>query len=351
MTKRVRFSVFSSERILLEMPPNRSSSRKTGTDSHAPNRTIREFAEKWQRPVALFALFITVLIFLIQHYQTLDTIQKNAGRIQQDVTNVSQRVDKTNEEVSGVRSRVDQIVGQLEVLRPFMESIVQSQMKKSSGLPIREFERNLPSLRATLSQARLLEVKSPPELLSSLSTKLEAARVSAPNYWPAAAELISYRSENSSSKFASAMSSENLPICTTTILHPGPVISVPSPTKIIFELPFYEHCKVMLDDPAQDAEINRQVEARAAAGIALKNALVQYRGGEISIRLLQDAHDANRKISSLVFVNCVFDLAAPENPSPPSEEVLRTLLRSRSGDILVTPGTHLIRVPPSPPLQ
>jgi hypothetical protein len=145
------------------------------------------------------------------------------------------------------------------------------------------------------------------------------------------------------------MSVENLPVCTTTTLHPSQVISVPSPTKFTARLPFYEHCKVMLDDPAQEEEIKQKMRfGGGGAGIAFYNALVQYRGGEISIPLLQDSHDPNRKISSLAFVDCTFDLMATQNPSPQAEEILWTLLLNTSGDFLLPPASTVWLIPPSP---
>jgi hypothetical protein len=291
------------------------------------------------------AIAVTVVVFLFDHIRE--------DRKNETTLAISQGLEPIWTYVRETRGRIERIDGELDVLRPLMESTIEGQLKKSSALTPKEFEEGLPNLYQALNQARAVGVKPEPKLLSALATKLANARTSAIGYWPATAEFISYRSQFSTvqKKAAKSTSGNAFPVCTETELHPAKVISVPSPTKITFELPYFENCKLKLDDAEQQAQINRLLKTKAATGIAFKDSLVEYTGGEINIDLFQDAHDQSRKISSLLFINCTFDLRAYGSPSHNAEAILLDLLLNANGDLAVVPGHELRMVPVNPSPQ
>lgn len=303
---------------------------------------------------AVVAILVTVVFFLF-------------GHIREDIKNdttitLSEGLEPIRTSIRESQGRIEKIDGELEVLLLLVASTIEGHLKKSSTLAPKEFEEHLSSLYQALTQAKLVGVKTEPKLISALATKLARADTSTPRYWPTTAEFVSYRSIFSAVPRAEAKSAQasarspagsgyrNTPIsvCTETELHPAKVISVPSPTKFTFELPFFENCKLTLDDAAQQTQINRLLKSQAASGIAFKDSLVEYKGGEINIDLFQDAYDPNRKISSLVFINCTFDLTATERPSRNAEVILRDLLLNTSGDIAILPGHKLQVVPINP---
>lgn len=291
------------------------------------------------------AIAVAIAFFLFDHIRE---DSKNEATIA-----VSQGLEPTRTSISAIQGRIERIDGELEVLRPLLESAIERRLKKSSSLASKEFEEDLPNLYQTLNQAKLVNAKPQPKLLSALATKLANARTSATGYWPATVEFISYRSISSTvRKVAAKPASDNgttaIPRCTETELHPAIVISIPSPTKLTFDLPYFENCRFNLDDAEQQVQINRLLRSKAAAGIAFKDSLVEYTGGEINIDLLQDAHDQNRNISSLVFTNCIFDLRANGRLPHKAEAILRDLLLNTNGDIAVVPG-HEPRIVPLDP--
>jgi hypothetical protein len=259
---------------------------------------------------------------------------------------VRQAVVPISGEVTSVRSRLDTIDGELKILAPEIESLLLSKFKKFASQPVKDVAKNLAEFHQSVKAARLLKVRSSPELLKQVSLKLSKVNRADPDYWPATAEFISYRSENLLPRLAGKVRAQNLPKCIDQSLKPSVVIAVPAPNKVSFDLPYYEDCKFTLDDPTDEARVNQDL-ARNATGVAFKNALIEYHGGEISIQLLQDSKNPNRKISSLVFENCVYDFTMTQNPSPAAEKILNILLLETSGDIAIPPGTSIRLIPSS----
>jgi hypothetical protein len=68
-------------------------------------------------------------------------------------------------------------------------------------------------------------------------------------------------------------------------------------------------------------------------------------GGPIQIAFLQDADNPSRKISPLVFTNCLFDVSFSGTPPADAQEVLKILLLNQNGNIAVPPGTTVRPVP------
>ncbi len=82
----------------------------------------------------------------------------------------------------------------------------------SASKPIAQFKASLPELHSSLTVAQKQNVKVSPTLIADLQSKLATVGPDAPNYWPAAADFVSYRSFNNATWSPPA----NLPNCRDT---------------------------------------------------------------------------------------------------------------------------------------
>src|SRR5947208_9499585 len=119
----------------------------------------RKWADKWRSLLtvtgAVVGAFLAAGSFFLEDHNKISKIQTDS----QTISEISNKINATNEVVSAIRGRVDNIDGQLEILRPLVEFEIQSRLKKSSALPLRDFQRDLPNLHPVLKQARILGVR------------------------------------------------------------------------------------------------------------------------------------------------------------------------------------------------
>jgi hypothetical protein len=91
-------------------------------------------------------------------------------------------------------------------------AVVESRMAKQglvyqASLALSDFKSALPDLRSSLADARETKLAIPAEVLNNLKQKLLATPENATDYWPAAAELISYHS----STVATTLTNDSFP--------------------------------------------------------------------------------------------------------------------------------------------
>jgi hypothetical protein len=105
-----------------------------------------------------------------------------------------ERPDGVNASLKRIEQKEDVTNATLVALQPFIQDLVRHQMDSVSKLSPEVLERNLPAVTNVLQVARSENVQIHPDLSDSLRKNFLQVPQDAAGYWPAAAELVSYRS-------------------------------------------------------------------------------------------------------------------------------------------------------------
>jgi hypothetical protein len=202
-------------------------------------------------------------------------------------------------------------------------------------LPQNAFENSLSKLSSFIAKARRENVKVSPQVVGDLQQKMLATDAQTPGFWPAAAELISYRSEATANNFTT---SANLSNCTDSDPIPMRVAEV-GPGGSIRKLTsaYYENCRFTLDSAQDDLRINGLL-LTTVVNIEFRHCLIVYRGGAFALITYKDAktipleggtgHGATIGYNgpTLQFTQCLFDFSVSREIPKDGQETIRVLL-------------------------
>src|ERR1039458_930089 len=167
----------------------------------------------------------------------------------------------TKDKLDTISDRLDKIDGRLA------KQAVVSQ----SSLPLAEFKATLPDLSDALATVSQQKIAIPSNVVSDLRQKVATTDAQAPGYWPVAAELVSYHSQD-------ALVRPNLPNCTDH----EPVPMQVNATKTGIHNAYYENCRFTLDSASDDAKVN-DILIEEAFALDFRHCLIVYRGGDINL--------------------------------------------------------------------
>lgn len=267
-------------------------------------------------PLALLGMLITVSIFAASGMTKNTAFQ----------TRTEDRLKIIEDTIVGIRG-----------------DLAKQSMINHASLPLSDFKANLPDLGVAIATARQQQAKVSPTIISDLQQKLvatagtNASAVESPNFWPTAAEFISYRSEVTTGNFKS---SAGIPNCTDSDPNPFKVTEV-GPIGNVKKIAnaYYENCRFTLDSPQDDSRINTILEKKFPT-IEFRHCLIIYRGGDftlITYRSMKDVPTTATKGSgkglridyngpALQFVQCLFDFSMSNNVPKNGQELTRLLL-------------------------
>lgn len=187
----------------------------------------------------------------------------------------------------------------------------------AASLPINDFQQTIPELKSAIVTARKNKLTVPVKVMEDLQGKLLATDRSLSEYWPTAAEFISYRSSLLVGAIQSL--SKTLRPCRPVDMDHNPNASAQlmgpdgKPTGPKSRITRYgeEDCYVELD-------------GQTISGWDCTQCLIKYSGGPLSMR---DVH----------FVNClfVFDFRSGQPSGPDGPRVSTALLASGLRDVTI----------------
>jgi hypothetical protein len=189
-------------------------------------------------------------------------------------------------------------------------------LKSLANLRGATFGRALPQVADALSDAVKLGIQTPQEVVDSLQRNLLSTPQDRPDYWNAAAALITYRS---------GARSEILPRC----LDKKPVIKLAEPmdekqTTMKITPAIYENCEIQLDDPKANLVY---LETLQIANLELRHCKVSYGGGA----LFFPAHTiGGGPPRTIVFVECTFEMLVPSPPPESGRRLIAGLLAAEN---------------------
>jgi len=196
-------------------------------------------------------------------------------------------------------------------------SLARQTLTAHTALPASEFKATLPDLASSIAVARKRNVKVSPKVVEDLTKQLTATDANTSGFWPAAAELISYRSTLTHEDLEKLKSA--LPRCVDLVPHPATTAQAISPGEQTVKInpAYYENCQFQLDSPEEDAKISNFAQHYPA--LTLRHCLVIYNGREVQLRL---------GMWPLMFENCLWQISVSGTPPSSGQKVTQTLLAS-----------------------
>ena len=218
------------------------------------------------------------------------------------------RISAKLNEPNGVTSQLSNISSQMGTLTKDLETangtlkaiqtFWEEQLKKNAALTPKDFQKELPQVADNLKAASILKVKPSREVDKGIQQNFLASDSSAPSYWPAVAQFITYRSERTPVAERLQLLNNTLSPCKRT--NPE-IIDGPEPYAQI------STCTVALEDrdAFNPSAIVRTFLLSSPRGIPVfRNCVVTYHGGQIRSPIIKAA----------VFKDCLFVI---ELNSPP----------------------------------
>jgi len=163
-----------------------------------------------------------------------------------------QQIEQMGKDIAGIN-------GTLKAWSPLITPQV---FNKSLVLPPSQFKKALSELKAVVANARKQDVRVPSQIIRGLQTKLLGTTRSAPDFWPTAAEFVSYRSFNGASPETQQLGSANVPNCADSPPSRMKITAVPDSHTIKMSTGVYENCRITLDSAQDDDRINFIPEQR-----------------------------------------------------------------------------------------
>jgi len=219
------------------------------------------------------------------------------------VQSVLEKSGGIKETLNQVRDTVNRTETELKTLEPFIRDIVQHQFDNVATLPSKTLGKRLPAVQHLVAVAKDRGIKGDAPTLDAIGRKLSAVDANVADFWPTAAQFISYRSQTLSSDFQSLISPD-LPNCTDHDPTPMEIIVNEEDEKKTkqndtLHLPTekskplgkdtsrlvsarYENCRFTLDSP-EEAEQIPYVRNRRSFALTFHHCQIIYRG---TIRLL-----------------------------------------------------------------
>jgi hypothetical protein len=226
------------------------------------------------------------------------------------------------------------------------KSLARLELRNQASLSQSTFEKALADLKTVITTARKKDVRVSPLIVEDLQAKLVAANHSAPDYWPTAAEFITYRSHLGTGSAPSQLAN-----CTDSLPTISKVLeSTPSTLEVTPGV--YENCRVTLDSAEDDKRINEILSERSPT-LTFRHCVVVYRGGSVNlilswsnrpIKITEGAHPAARPPTfgtvstpnTIKFEDCLFDFSIQATPPPEGQRATETLL-AQNGNTVIFP--------------
>lgn len=245
------------------------------------------------------------------------------------------RIEKETAFQTKTEMRLDAIEKELGLIRG---DLAKQSLINHASLPLSDFKTTLPELISAITTAKRQDVKVSSGVMEGLQQKLQGS-ADAPEFWPTAADFVSYRSQVAVTDFRNLLRPD-LPNCTDRDPIPQTVVSV-GKHNMTLTLSRYEHCRFALDSSHDNERINWLLLNRASMGIEFKDCLVTYGGGSINLSLAVHADsikyvddktggvftaDPFTTSPTLRFDGCLFQFTLNSAPPQQGQEVTRTIL-------------------------
>jgi hypothetical protein len=188
-------------------------------------------------------------------------------------------------------------------------------LRDQSGMTIKEFNHELPAVAASVKSATTLGLSTPEDVQNSLGQQLQKADPTAPGYWPAVAQFVTYRSQQEIPvSLRAVLLSPSLPRC-----HGQARVAPLDQNKHQTTSMLWSQCVVYFDDPffGDSPRGKAWAEKGQLGDFVFKKCLVVYRGGHV-----------DDFVAFSQFQDCIFLISSDTEPSQRAKAVIEFLLHS-----------------------
>jgi hypothetical protein len=265
-------------------------------------------------PLASPLISATALIFAFFYFY----VPRQERRTHDDLVSVvnSQFDAKLKERhVDEMQADVGKLQGQMATMLPFLQMVVQKEMKTLASLPITDFQNSLARVNVAFAAAKSTKADIPSSTIGDLRSKLVQVSKSTPYYWGTATALIGYRSIQLPNNLPNCFDKD--PVMTTLQAIPKH-ITYPFDLKIT--PPTYQHCKVDLSQSPPQNVID-YLKIAPKLGVEFKESIIVYRAGMIPLLNLAPR---------LVFTNCAFQISPGDTGNEPGRKLVNDLLLAQN---------------------
>ncbi|MGF7179667.1 hypothetical protein [Tunturiibacter psychrotolerans] len=263
----------------------------------------------WAVPLALFAMVITLGIF------AANGISKNAAFQSATETRLS-AIEKTLEGINHKQIAQD--------------------LTNHAVLPLDQFGQSLSSLSSSIATAREQKVLVSQSVIGDIKTKLIATNHSSPDYWPAAAQVVNYRSQSEV-----GWDRINLPACSEkdlkfTVTGDRPMPDSDNLREFTHGPITLHNCALILDSPEAQSLISRGL---SIADVNFDNCVILYNGGPITFKpIAYSSTIPPLTTAKLNFMRCVFILKLNSSPPAPVQRLTTELLAANTDIVRFSPN-------------
>ena len=267
-------------------------------------------------PTTLLGILVTISIFAV------NGVKENA----QFRTRTEDRLDRINEELKNIKG-----------------DLARQNVTTHASLQPEEFKAALPSLISAMATLRAQNAKIGSKIVDDVAQRLLATDRNAAGFWPAASELVSYRSQVAAPD-AARLAQTQLADCTdsapeiTTLTVQGKENEKPIEVKALFAV--YRNCRVVLDSPKDANNLNSLLLKGGIAGVRFYQCLVVYQGGPIKLilawknQVIFGSHiDISPSGETLYFTDCVLDFSLQASPPLEAQRLTESFLKQSPSDV------------------
>lgn len=228
--------------------------------------------------------------------------------------------------------------------------LTKANLYDQAALSLDDFKATLPDLATNLARAKKQHIRIAPKVVMDIQQKLVATDVHTQGFWPAAAELISYRSQITFPDTANLLD-RKIPDCTDSEPFPAKTVGATPPGGVgKLSNAYYQNCRFTLDSPKDDAALN-EIILHDYPAVEFRHCLIVYKGGTVSLIVFSRRDNvpleslsgefgpgvtATYHGPSIIFQDCLFNFSAT-NQVPQNGQVLTTSLLAQSGPSFTLP--------------
>ncbi len=223
---------------------------------------LKEYGGQIASAIVIFSALLAGVSYVVR-YEVAD-IRSDVSSIKSDVSELKAGSLKTN-------SRID------DLLKDALERAFPIPSPTANKAELEEDFRRANSLMQLASSEK---IKLNPQIMTSYGKQVaELTKVpsASDTVWPAAAELINYRSQIVIPD-AQRLEQSDLPNCTDREPEPMKVLTA-TKTRFTASLPTYENCRFTLDSAKDDSKVNQLLLRQGGLPLQFKHCIVVYSGG------------------------------------------------------------------------
>ena len=290
--------------------------------ANQPDGWLKRHVHWWPLPALIVALIVLLFgnailakLYGLVFNSYFDDRLKSDNSVLVINSHIDEKLKKPIEDIAKMQIGIEKINLRFE-------------LQDKAALKPQAFEKSLPGFADTLRQSEKIKLQLSPTVSDGIRRNLQTIDKTAPGYWQATSQFISYQSKQEST----ISPAPEMPHCYDV---PPAIIGNPGQTFQLFSRPLeWENCVVDLEEKMPDKwwesiignklyrDFVPQLKANPNA-LQFTNSLIRYSGGPIPERIVM-------LLGFATFQNCLLEFDFHTAPPPQGQKLSEALLASSS---------------------